>query len=70
MKNVLMVSQIILALSITILILVQSKGTGFGRAWGSSSVSFTRRGLEKIVYRATFILSALFILVSLLQLVY
>lgn len=61
--------QVISAVLLTSAILIQSKGTGFGRAWGgSSSASFTRRGLEKVVFRATFVFAALFIIVSILQL--
>lgn len=48
-------------------ILIQTKGTGFGRVWGAS-VSFARRGLEKLVFRATFVLALLFIVLAILQL--
>lgn len=67
MHQALLIIQIIAATTLTGLILIQSKGTGFGRAWGGSS-SFTRRGLEKIIFRSTFIISAIFIVVSILQL--
>jgi preprotein translocase subunit SecG len=62
------ISQIVLSILVVLLILIQNKGTGFGRAWGGGGSSFTRRGLEKVVFRATFVISALFIIVSLLQL--
>lgn len=67
MKDVLTVIQIIVSLLLMAAILVQAKGTGFGRSWGGSS-SFTRRGLEKLIFRATFVLSALFLIISFLQL--
>lgn len=67
MSEVLLIIQTITALILAILILVQSKGTGFGRAWGGAA-SFTRRGLERYVFRATFVLSAIFIVVSIAQL--
>lgn len=67
MHQALLIIQIIAATTLTGLILIQSKGTGFGRAWGGSS-SFTRRGLEKIIFRSTFLISAIFIVVSILQL--
>lgn len=66
--SVILVIQIIVALSLTLLILIQVKGTGFGRVWGSET-SFSRRGLEKLVFRATFAFAAIFILVSILQFV-
>jgi protein translocase SecG subunit len=51
------------------LVLLQVKGVGFGRVWGSSFTSFSRRGLEGFVFKATFVFAFLFILLSILQLV-
>jgi len=67
MKNVLTIIQIIVSLLLMGAILVQAKGTGFGRSWGGST-SFTRRGLEKLIFKAAFVLSALFLIISVLQL--
>lgn len=67
MKNTVFAVQIVVAVTLILAILVQSKGTGLGRVWGGSPSSFTRRGLEKIIFKATFILSAVFIIVSILQ---
>lgn len=67
-QNILFVAQIILSLLAIVLVLVQVKGTGFGRVWGSSA-SFTRRGLEKLVFKATFVVVILFIVVSALTLI-
>lgn len=69
MKTFLLFTQVLVALLLAGAILIQSKGTGFGRVWGSSNVSFTRRGLEQLVFKSTFVLAAVFILVSILQLV-
>jgi protein translocase SecG subunit len=49
-----------------IFILVQNKGTGFGRVWGGGS-SFTRRGLEKLVFRLTFFLAFIFLVLSIVN---
>lgn len=68
MKTFLFVIQTISAILLIGAIIVQSKGTGFGRAWGGST-SFTRRGLEKLIFKATFVLAAVFILFSTLQLI-
>jgi protein translocase SecG subunit len=68
MKNILFYVQIVLSVSLVAVILIQSRGTGFSRGFGSTS-SFTRRGLEKIVFRLTFVLAALFIVVSTLQVI-
>lgn len=70
MPNVFVILQVIFGLILIIMILMQPKGTGFARSGGSASSSFTRRGLEKVTFRATFIVSAAFIVVSILQLLF
>jgi preprotein translocase subunit SecG len=67
MKEFLIVIQILASIALVILILMQAKGTGFGRSWGSGGSSFTRRGLEKLVFKLTFVVSAIFLLVSLIN---
>lgn len=66
MKNVFFIIQTVSAVLLITVILIQSRGTGFAR--GTSQASFTRRGLEKVVFRLTFVLAFVFILVSVLQL--
>ena len=66
MNNLLQITQIISALALIVLILIQSRGTGFGRP--TSSSSFTRRGIEKIVFKLTFAIAIVFVVVSLLPL--
>jgi protein translocase SecG subunit len=71
MKQVLTIVQIISSIILIGLILIQARGTGFGRSSGfGGSSSFSRRGLEKLIFRSTFILAFVFILVSILQLVF
>ena len=65
MKDILTVAQLIVSLLLAICILVQVKGNGFGRVWGSGASSFTRRGLEALVFKLTFVLSFLFLALSL-----
>jgi protein translocase SecG subunit len=69
MKNILLLVQMVVGLALVVAILIQNKGTGFGRVWGAGPQSFTRRGLEKLVFRATFVLVAVLVIVSILQLV-
>ncbi len=70
MKIILLSFQIIIALLLIFLILSQAKGAGLGSAWGGSSEFYTtRRGVEKIVFIATIVLAALFLLVSIVSLV-
>jgi len=62
MKNVIQVIQAITALLLIIFVLLQVRGTGFGRS--TSSSSFTRRGVEKLVFKLTFVVTALFLILS------
>lgn len=66
MTQTLTVVQIIISLGLIALILVQARGTGLGR--GVNASSFTRRGLERLLFRLTFVFATLFLVVSVLQL--
>lgn len=69
MKQILTIVQILISVLLILVIMIQAKGTGLGRTFGGGSgTSFSRRGLEKLIFRSTFILSFLFILISILQL--
>lgn len=68
MQNTLIIFQIIISVLLIVAILVQVQGKGFGKVIGGGATSFTRRGLEKLVFRSTFILAFLFILLSLIEL--
>lgn len=70
LKTILSVLQIALPILLIGSILLQQKGTALGGAFGGSGESYmTRRGLEQKIFVASIILSALFILVSLLNLI-
>lgn len=68
MDRVLTVFQLISSVVLIVLILIQARGTGLGRSGFSSAGSFSRRGLEKLLFRLTFVFVFLFLLVSLLRL--
>ena len=69
MKNILLIVQLLVSLLLIFIIIMQAKGTGFGRSFGGGGgSSFTRRGLEKIIFKLTFVIAGIFIAVSLLQL--
>jgi preprotein translocase subunit SecG len=61
--------QILLAIVVIALVLVQAKGSGFSGMFGgdSTSVYRTRRGIEKRMFQATIVLSVLFFLVALVN---
>lgn len=66
MNNITLALQAVSGLLLVIVILVQTRGQGFARGWGSSA-SFTRRGLEKAVFKSTFVLAFIFIAVSIVR---
>jgi protein translocase SecG subunit len=66
MKEIVQVTQSISAILLIIFVLLQVRGTGFSRSTNSSS--FTRRGIEKLVFRLTFVVTALFLVMSALSL--
>lgn len=70
MKPIILLFQIILAVLLVLVILIQQKGTGLGSTFGGD-LSFyrTRRGAEKLLFNTTIALALLFILTSLLSLV-
>jgi preprotein translocase subunit SecG len=61
--------QILLAVVVVALVLLQVKGSGFTGMFGgdSSTVYRTRRGLEKRLYQFTIIISAAFFVVALVN---
>jgi len=69
MKQIISVIQIAVSILLISLILIQTKGTGLGRTFGiSGGTSFTRRGLEKLIFKLTFILAAAFLILSIVLL--
>lgn len=70
MKQALTIFQMIVSVVLIGLILIQARGTGFGRSGLGGGGSFTRRGLEKLIFRSTFVFVALFLIISILQLLF
>lgn len=66
MQNGLLIANIVLSIIIVVLILLQGKGAGLGSAWGGGGEFYqTRRGVEKITMRLTYICIFLFFVLSL-----
>lgn len=60
--------QIILAVLLTTIIVIQAKGTGLGSGWGGGGEHFhSKRGAEKLLFRLTIALSILFVITSILS---
>jgi preprotein translocase subunit SecG len=62
--------QIVISILLISTILLQSKGTGLGSAWGGggSATYHSKRGLEKVLFKLTIGLAVLFIVTSILAL--
>ena len=64
------VLQVIVAVAIIVLILLQERSSGLSAIFGGEgSVYQTRRGLEKVVLWATIILSVVFVALATAQLI-
>ena len=62
MQQTLVIIQIIVSVSLIAVILIQAKGVGLGRAWGGGGEFYkSRRGVEKVIFRLTVVLVALFL---------
>lgn len=63
MSTFLLTTQIIFAILLSILILMQNKGTGLSETFGGeSNVYTTKRGAEKFLHIATIVLGVLLVL--------
>jgi len=65
-KDYISIAQIIVSIALTVVILLQAKGSGIGAALGGgTSGSFrTRRGVEKTLFQLTIVLAVVFLIVS------
>lgn len=70
MKIAITVAQVLISILLIIAILLQQRGTGLSAAFGGDgNIYRTKRGLEKIIFIATIVLSALFFGVALLSII-
>ncbi|MFH0805108.1 MAG: preprotein translocase subunit SecG [Patescibacteria group bacterium] len=61
MKQILNIVEIILAVALTTVILLQSRGAGLSTVFGGEgNIYRTRRGFEKALFIATIVLAVLF----------
>ncbi len=65
-KDYIDIAQILIATVLTIVILLQAKGSGIGAAFGGSTGSSfrTRRGVEKTLFQLTIVLAIVFLIIS------
>lgn len=66
----LIIAQMLLGGLLIALILLQNRGAGLGSAWGGGGELYiTRRGMEKMLFKLTILVAALFVVVSLASLI-
>ena len=69
MQTYLNVAQIVLAVALTLIILLQVRGGGLGGIFGQADTVYrTKRGLEKTMFQLTIALAVLFIIVAIISL--
>jgi len=67
MPSYLVIAQVLVALALIIVIMLQVKGGGLGGIFGQpDSVYRTRRGVEKSLFQMTIALAVLFVILSIL----
>lgn len=65
MNQTLSVTQILLGILLIVLIVLQSKGTGMGTAFGGDMGFYgTKRGAEKVLFVFTIVVSVVFFVLS------
>lgn len=68
--NPLLILQILVSVVLIVLILIQTPTSTLGSAFGGSSVQHhTRKGAEKLIFTLTIVFAALFILISVINVV-
>ena len=60
--------QIVIAIMLIGVVLLQPQGTGLGRAYGGSGTSYrSKRGMERLMFWLTIILAVLFAVLSVIN---
>ncbi len=71
MKTSLYLAQIVVAVALTVLVLLQAKDAGLGSMFGGGDMGVfkTRRGVEQTLYRATIVLGIVFLVLALVTVI-
>ena len=71
MATYLNVAEIIISIVLILVLLVQTRGAGFSGTFRSdSSVYHKRRGIEKTLFQLTIVLAVIFVVISVLSVIY
>ncbi|MCD6359061.1 MAG: preprotein translocase subunit SecG [Dehalococcoidia bacterium] len=67
MPTYLYIAQIVIAIALIAVILLQTKGGGLGATFGQSDSSYrTKRGVERTLLHVTIVLAVIFVIVAIL----
>jgi len=65
MIKILQIVELVIAILLVVVVLIQQRGTGLGGAFGSESAAYyTRRGFEKFLYYATIVLGSIYVIIA------
>lgn len=68
---ILNIIQLVSAILLVIVILLQNRGTGLGAAFGGEgNVYRTKRGMESVLFKATIVLAVIFLAASFLNVLF
>lgn len=72
MENVLNIALIIISVLLIVSVILQSKGAGLGGLTGADTggVFTARRGIERVLFRITIVLSVVFFVLVLVKIIY
>ncbi len=62
-----LIAQIVVAITLIVLVIVQGKGTGLSGIFGGSTNYHAKRGVEKTLFYLTIICSILFVALAMLN---
>ncbi|MGH2499736.1 MAG: preprotein translocase subunit SecG [Candidatus Limnocylindria bacterium] len=63
--ELLVVAQLVIAISVSAAILLQARGTGLSSTFGGESTAYrSRRGLERTLFRLTIVLITVYVVIS------
>ena len=69
MQTYLNIAQIVLAVALILIVLLQVRGGGLGGIFGQADTVYrTKRGLEKTMFQLTIVLAVLFIIIAIVSL--
>ena len=68
MPTYLSIAQILVAVALIVVVLLQAKGGGLGGIFGQSDSAYrTKRGVERTLFQLTIVLAVIFIIIAIIS---